>query len=214
MTRLLHIFPPMLILTLVVLMNTGTAPYLLSTYLDYSPAQNVDSSGTQIGGVVDTLAQTALEAKSEPRGKRPYIVIDRYANTLFLRTQDSVLLKATCSTGSGGELLDSTSGRLWKFETPSGVYGVTTRLVNPWWRKPDWAFIEEGQPVPKKESDRYDNEMLGDFALGFGDGYFIHGTLYERLLGVAVTHGCVRLGARDLNFLYEHTQIGTKIYVF
>ena len=56
--------------------------------------------------------------------------------------------------------------------------------------------------------------MMGDYAMGFGDGFFIHGTLYERLLGVNVTHGCVRLGSDDLKVLYSQVPIGTTVYVF
>jgi len=40
--------------------------------------------------------------------------------------------------------------------------------------------------------------VLGDYALGFGQGYFIHGTLYTRLLGRNVTHGCIRVADKDL----------------
>jgi len=146
--------------------------------------------------------------------KKPYIVIDRYANRLTLRTSDSVLLSARCSTGSGAVLDDSTTGRQWVFETPGGVFKVTSKLHEPWWRKPDWAYIEENEPIPRNNSERLDNEMLGEFALGFGDGFFIHGTLYERLLGINVTHGCVRLGADDLKQLYERVLIGTLIYIY
>jgi L,D-transpeptidase YbiS len=91
---------------------------------------------------------------------------------------------------------------------------VHTLLKNPWWRKPDWAFIEEGEPLPKDESERLDPEMLGEYAIGFGDGFYIHGTIYERLLGVSVTHGCVRLNTEDLRKLYRRTRIGTYIFVY
>jgi L,D-transpeptidase YbiS len=56
--------------------------------------------------------------------------------------------------------------------------------------------------------------MLGAFAMGFGDNYYIHGTIYERLLGVNVTHGCVRLGSDDLKKLYDMVPIGTPVYIF
>jgi hypothetical protein len=146
--------------------------------------------------------------------KQAYIVIDRYANRLSLRTEDAVLQEMSCSVGSGGQLIDTASGRKWEFETPSGVFHVTSKLVDPWWRKPDWAFIEENETIPKNERDRYDAEMMGEYALGFGNGYFIHGTIYERLLGVSVTHGCVRVGAEDLRKLYERVPVGTPIYIY
>jgi lipoprotein-anchoring transpeptidase ErfK/SrfK len=145
---------------------------------------------------------------------KKYIVIDTHANQIYYRTQDEVLFKATCSTGSGGELIDSLSGRKWIFSTPHGVFKVNSKLVDPWWRKPDWAFIEENEGIPKDESERYDPEMLGQFAMGFGNGYFIHGTIYQRLLGVSVTHGCVRVGDEDLKKLFDMVTIGTPVYVF
>jgi len=155
--------------------------------------------------------QRAL-AKLQP--KEPYIVIDRYSNRLYLRTKDSVLVAADCSTGSGAELTDTATGRTWKFDTPVGVFKVDSKLVDPWWRKPDWAFVEEGTQVPEDEQERMDPEMLGEYALGYGDGYFIHGTIYERLLGVGVTHGCTRLGSEDIKQIYKRAKIGTKVYVY
>lgn len=160
-----------------------------------------------------TLKKVKAElAKLRPSGK--YIVINTHANILTLRTTRSILFKAVCSTGSGGELVDSLTGRHWIFNTPKGVFKVQSKLEQPWWRKPDWAFIEENEDVPKKESDRFDPEMLGDFALGFGDEYYIHGTIYQRLLGVSVTHGCVRLDSDDLKRLYDIADIGTPVYIF
>jgi len=156
-------------------------------------------------------AQTML-AKIKPT--KPYIVIDTHANQLYLRTEDSVIFKGTCSTGSGGELIDSLTGRKWSFATPQGVFKVTSKLADPWWRKPDWAFLEDNEPIPADPNERLDAEMLGAFAMGFGDNYYIHGTIYERLLGVNVTHGCVRLGSDDLKKLYDMVPIGTPVYIF
>jgi L,D-transpeptidase YbiS len=133
---------------------------------------------------------------------------------IFLRTEDSILIKATCSTGSGGELMDSVTGRRWLFNTPRGIFKVTSKLADPWWRKPDWAFIEENESIPADPSQRLDPEMLGEYALGFGNDYYIHGTIYERLLGVSVTHGCVRVGSEELKKLYDRVTIGTPVYIF
>lgn len=149
--------------------------------------------------------------KTFPKGK--YIVIDPHTNNAYYRTADSVFFKAVCSTGSGGELTDPKTGKKWVFHTPRGVFSIRNKIVEPWWRKPDWAFIEEGEDVPKSNADRLDPNVMGDYALGFGDGYFIHGTLYERLLGMSVSHGCVRLGSDDLKFLYDRVPIGTGVYV-
>lgn len=156
----------------------------------------------------------ARKAIAQLRPSGTYIVINRHSNTIVLRNEEHVIFRAVCSTGSGGELTDKATGRRWIFQTPTGVFKVESKLVNPWWRKPDWAFIEENEAAPEDEKLRFDPEMLGEYAMGFGDGYFIHGTIYERLLGVSVTHGCVRVGSEDLKYLYDCVKIGTPIYVF
>jgi L,D-transpeptidase YbiS len=148
------------------------------------------------------------------KAKGPYIVIDTHANKIYMRTEDSILVEAACSTGSGGELIDSVTHRKWIFNTPRGVFKVKRKINDPWWRKPDWAFLEENEPIPKNEQDRLDPNVMGEYALDFGDGFFIHGTIYERLLGINVTHGCVRVGTDDLKKLYDKAPIGTAIYIF
>jgi len=160
----------------------------------------------------DSLAKPV--SRKSPSAKGRYIVIDTHTNRLYYRTSDSVIFMALCSTGSGGELSDSGSARHWRFDTPKGIFHIDSRLADPWWRKPDWAFLEEGEAPPKNEQDRLDPNVLGDYALGFGDGYFIHGTLYERLIGVAVTHGCVRLRSPDIKRLYQVAKLGTPVIIY
>ncbi len=104
--------------------------------------------------------------------------------------------------------------RKWVFDTPRGEFAVKSKITNPYWVKPDWAFIEEGEPIPKNQEDRIEAGSLGDYALGFGDGYFIHGTLYTRLLGRNVTHGCVRVGDEDLKDIFKTVPMGAKIYIY
>jgi lipoprotein-anchoring transpeptidase ErfK/SrfK len=143
-----------------------------------------------------------------------YILIDTGANRLYLMRNRCVLRAAVCSTGSGRFLPDPPHNREWTFDTPKGEFKIQRKVVNPVWIKPDWAFIEEGEPIPKNSSDRLAPEELGDYAMDLGDGYLIHGTLYERSLGMSVTHGCVRLGAKDLEAVFKSVKIGTSVYIF
>ncbi len=55
---------------------------------------------------------------------------------------------------------------------------------------------------------------LGEWALDLGDGYMIHGTLYERLLGRNITHGCVRVGRDDLRVVAEAAVPGTQVFIY
>jgi len=158
-----------------------------------------------------TRVQKALAALQPTT---PYIVIDTHSNHLTYRTADSVLYKFTCSTGSGSVLVDSVTKRKWTFDTPKGQFKVKSKIVGPWWRKPDWEYVQSSEPIPKDESERLEPNVLGDYALAMGDGYFIHGTLYKRLLGMNVTHGCVRLGDDDLKIIYDKAAVGTPIYIY
>ena len=156
--------------------------------------------------------QARLRAAA-PRGV--FIVIDQTHNRLYLKKDDETLLEAVCSAGSGMVLKEGTGKkREWVFDTPRGAFEVLSRRQNPVWAKPDWAFVEEGQPIPRNPADRLEYGSLGEFALNFGNGYMIHGTLYERLLGRAVSHGCIRVGRDDLRKVWAATTLGTRIYIY
>jgi lipoprotein-anchoring transpeptidase ErfK/SrfK len=147
-----------------------------------------------------------------PRGV--YIAVDTAGNMLYLREGERTLLSAIISAGSGTVLKNPADDRQWVFETPRGEFTVLSKFTKPTWIKPDWAFIEEGKPIPTKFNDRVETGVLGDFALGLGNGYFIHGTLYTRLLGKNITHGCIRVGDKDLRTLYKTVPLGTKVFIF
>jgi lipoprotein-anchoring transpeptidase ErfK/SrfK len=149
------------------------------------------------------------------RPKGVHIVIDTADNKLHLKIGEDIIRTAVVSCGSG-VILEAPGGknRTWVFDTPRGEFTVKSKIRNPYWVKPDWAFIEEGEPIPKRPDDRIEAGTLGDYALGFGDGYFIHGTLYTRLLGRNVTHGCVRVGDEDLEEVFKAVPLGAKIYIY
>lgn len=143
-----------------------------------------------------------------------YIVIDSANNLLYLRKGLNTIREAVISCGSGNILEEPGGKRRWVFDTPRGVFEVNSKIIDPYWLKPDWAFIEEGEKIPKELKERIEASVLGDYALGFGNGYFIHGTLYTRLLGRNVTHGCIRVGDEDLKAVYKASSIGTKVFIF
>lgn len=144
-----------------------------------------------------------------------YIVVDTARNMLVMKRRNEILLTAITSTGSG-TILDNPGrpGTQWVFDTPRGEFRIQSRLTNPVWVKPDWAFLEEGLDVPKDPDERLEPGILGEYALGFGKGYFIHGTLYTRLLGKNVTHGCIRLNDQDLRTVHRLSRIGTPVMIF
>ena len=144
----------------------------------------------------------------------PVILVNTSQSRIRLMLGERVIAEGTCSTGNGMELADSTGKRSWTFDTPRGYFRVLSKVANPVWVRPDWSYIEEGEPIPKDRSKRAEPNVLGDYAIAFGNGYFIHGTLYTRLLGANVTHGCIRVDDIMLKKLYAAAQPGTPIWIY
>ncbi len=179
----------------------------------YGPVTDVARAVTADLSPKDDLKKVERKiAALQPKGT--YVVVDSVRNRVRLMKRDTVIREAVASAGTGAVLVDEKSGRTWIFETPRGVRTVRSKQKNPCWRRPDWDYIENGEPLPKNNGDRIDCAALGDYALQLGDGYMIHGTLYERSLGLSVTHGCVRLGAKDLEAVWKAAPVGTKVYMY
>jgi len=143
-----------------------------------------------------------------------YIVINTTDNRFFLYRNKKIVREGFCSSGSY-TMLKTEGERRWIFKTPKGKYRIQGKITSPVWRRPDWAFVEEGLPIPAQDHpSRYEYGVLGDYAMSIGDGYLIHGTLYKRFLGMPVTHGCVRLNDEDLEAIYNTLSIGSKVYIF
>ncbi len=144
-----------------------------------------------------------------------HILVDTKANKLYVKKGLTLLWEADCSVGRGGILTDKVTGRRWEFVTPRGQFEIREKIENPIWTKPDWAFVEEKKPVPPpNDPSRNVAGELGAYVFNLGDGYLIHGTLNESVLGHSVSHGCVRLGAADLKRLYETVPRGAKVYIY
>jgi L,D-transpeptidase YbiS len=160
----------------------------------------------------DSLSKRLQALAARP--DEPYVVVDSALNRVYWRQGGEVVREMIASCGTGNVLEDPTSGRTWVFETPRAALRVIGKKAAPVWMKPDWAFIEEGEVIPKDGSGRAEPGVMGDYAVAIGDGYYLHGTLYKRLLGRNVSHGCVRLGDDDIEFIYKTTKIGTRVILF
>ena len=101
-------------------------------------------------------------------------------------------------------------------ETPLGRTRIIAKVKNPSWYPP--ASIrkeheERGDPLPRVVPPGSDNP-LGMFAmrLEMGDGtYLIHGTNNPVAVGMAVTHGCVRMYPEDIAALFPLVPVGTRV---
>ena len=144
-----------------------------------------------------------------------YIVVNTTENHFYLYKGKELLRHGVCSTGKNEKLIVEGKKNPYYFLTPYGVRTIQSKQKDPIWAKPDWAFKEDGLPVPPPgDASRYERGTLGKYKLVLGDGYMIHGTIWKRFMGMSVTHGCIRLGDDDLEAVYNTLEIGSKVYIY
>jgi len=128
----------------------------------------------------------------------PVIVITRATNTL--RLYDGPALVRTFRVATGQAI----------YPTPAGVWQIVVKQRNPWWYPPvqdEWA--RGLKPVPPGPSNPLGTRWMGLNAPGVG----IHGTDAPTSIGYSASHGCVRMQVRDSEWLFEHVDIGTTVFV-
>jgi lipoprotein-anchoring transpeptidase ErfK/SrfK len=141
------------------------------------------------GDAVEKQAETAL-------------VVDR--EHFQLRLYKGLKLAKTYSVAIGA------IGR----DTPSGLYHIQNKAVNPAWTKPysDWvAKDEQGTVVPGGTPE---NPLKARW-LGIFNGAGIHGVDPSEYgsIGHAASHGCVRMRISDVEDLYPRVPVGAPIFI-
>jgi L,D-transpeptidase ErfK/SrfK len=102
------------------------------------------------------------------------------------------------------------------WHTPLGETHVIAKIVHPAWYPPASIrkeHADNGDPLPNVVPPGPDNP-LGDFALRLAAGkgeYMIHGTNNPTAVGMAVTHGCIRMYPEDVAALFAIIPVGTKV---
>jgi L,D-transpeptidase ErfK/SrfK len=102
------------------------------------------------------------------------------------------------------------------WRTPLGLTHVIGKQKNPVWYPPESVrkeHAEAGDPLPPSVPSGPDNP-LGLFAmrLAAGNGtYLIHGTNNPIAVGLAVTHGCIRMYPDDVAALFPLIAVGTPV---
>lgn len=180
-----------------------------------SPAETWSESELSSAQQTMNLEIAALDKKLNSKTPKSfYLVINSASNEFRLYKGKEIIKKDKCSTGSY-ILLKNGEDQQWMFKTPKGEFRIKGKTTAPVWKKPDWAFVEEGLPVPSpNHSSRFEYGVLGEYALSLGDGYLVHGTLYQRFLGLPVTHGCIRLNDENLELVYNALNVGSKVYIY
>ena len=104
------------------------------------------------------------------------------------------------------------------WSTPLGETHVISKQKHPSWYPPESVrkeHLANGDPLPKVVPAGPDNP-LGDFAMRLavgGGSYMLHGTNNPMAVGMAITHGCIRMYPEDVAALFPLVLVGTKVWL-
>lgn len=104
----------------------------------------------------------------------------------------------------------------WK--TPLGETHVIQKEKHPFWYPTESVrkeHLANGDPLPAVVKPGPDNP-LGDYAMRLAAGggtYLIHGTNNPMAVGMAITHGCIRMYPEDVAALFPQIPVGTKVWL-
>ena len=129
-----------------------------------------------------------------------YIVVDRKAHKLRFFEHLQLANTYDIAVGRAG------------LETPSGLYDVQWKQVDPPWHVPNsaWAGSLAGKTIPPGPQDPIKARWMA-----FDGGAGIHGidpSEYSSI-GHDASHGCVRMRIPDVISLYARTPVGSPVYV-
>jgi len=128
----------------------------------------------------------------------PTIVVNRSQNRLYLF--DGTKLYRTFAVATGQAI----------YPTPVGTWHIVVKWKNPWWYPPTQDSWARGlKPVPPGPGNPLGTRWMGLSAPGVG----IHGTDEPGSIGYSASHGCIRMQVPDAEWLFDHVDIGTTVYV-
>lgn len=86
--------------------------------------------------------------------------------------------------------------------SPTGTFTIVNHVVNP-------TYYHHGKVIPPGPENPVGNRWMGLSVPGYG----IHGTNVQRSIGKAVSHGCIRVGRRDLEKLFAQVRVGDTVEI-
>jgi lipoprotein-anchoring transpeptidase ErfK/SrfK len=95
------------------------------------------------------------------------------------------------------------------YPTPLGSYEIVNLQRNPWWYPPPSGWAADSDPVPPGPGNPLGTRWMGISAPYVG----IHGTPDAASIGYSASHGCIRMRIPDAEWLFQHVEIGTPVFI-
>ena len=127
----------------------------------------------------------------------PVIVIHRGLNRLFLYRGMHSWRTFQVATGQSA------------YPTPLGRFEIVVKWRDPWWYPPDSPWAKGAKPIPPGPGNPLGTRWLGLSAAGVG----IHGTPDPASIGYSVSHGCIRMRISEAEWLFNHVEVGTTVFI-
>jgi lipoprotein-anchoring transpeptidase ErfK/SrfK len=86
--------------------------------------------------------------------------------------------------------------------SPTGAFTIVGRVTNP-------TYYHQGKVIPPGPQNPVGTRWMGLSQKGYG----IHGTNAPRSIGKAASHGCIRMGRRDLEDLFAQVRTGDVVEI-
>jgi lipoprotein-anchoring transpeptidase ErfK/SrfK len=144
-----------------------------------------------------TLVQNRVRAKVTRRNFGPVIVIRRQSNRLFL--YDGMRYRRFFVVATGQS----------QYPTPLGRFKIVVKWKNPWWYPPNSPWAQGQKPIPPGPENPLGTRWMGLSAPGVG----IHGTPSDASIGYSVSHGCIRMHILEAEWLFNHVDVGTTVFI-
>jgi lipoprotein-anchoring transpeptidase ErfK/SrfK len=120
-----------------------------------------------------------------------YLLVKKKYNLLYVILNDVPVYTFRVATGRGGL-------------TPIGEFKIVTKIANPFY-------------MPKRISGGHPDNPLGSrwmgLSVGNGYKYGIHGTKDPYSIGSSVSSGCIRMRNKDIEFLFRHIPLKTRVVI-
>jgi hypothetical protein len=148
--------------------------------------------------VIEQQPQSSFEVvppkKNSAMGTR--LVVKRRTRRVYVYLKGKVLASYPNAVGKSG------------WETPLGQYQVIRMVKDPFFRN-----FKTNQIINPGSSNPLGKRLIV-FKRGKKFDFAFHGTNQDKLIGQAISHGCIRMHNKDVIKMYELVNIGTPIIVF
>ncbi len=143
------------------------------------------------------VATEKLQPRALAGGSPAVIVINRSENVLKLYKGTKPWRTFGVATGQAA------------YPTPRGRFSIVVKWTNPWWYPPASPWAAGESPVPPGPSNPLGTRWMGISSPGVG----IHGTPKPESIGYSASHGCIRMLIPQAEWLFEHVDVGTTVFI-